>query len=149
MNGLDRYLARYAEPEAKVAERLEGSFGHLVQVPAYGEGDELFAMLGSVPAGPRGEVLIAVVLNARASSPPAAHAANQAAHKRLAGAASSAATLSNDPPITAYAFPHGRVVLIDRASPGRFLPEDQGVGLARKIGCDFALAVAASGRLAA
>jgi hypothetical protein len=145
----DRYLAKHAEPEAAAAGNLEGVFGHVVQVPAYGEGDELFAMLGSVPAGPRGEVLIVLVLNARTDSPPAVHAANQVVRGRLAAAASSAATLCGRPPITAYAFPRGRVVLIDRAAPGRFLPEGQGVGLARKIGCDFALAVAASGRLAA
>ena len=145
----DQYLASHAEPEAAAAAHLEGSFGHVVQVPAYGEGDELFAMLGSVPAGPRGKVLIVLVLNARADSPAAVHAANEAARARLTAAASTGARLSDDPPVTILAFPHGRVVLIDRAAPGRFLPEGQGIGLARKIGCDFALAAAASGQLAA
>jgi hypothetical protein len=44
--------------------------------------------------------------------------------------------------------PHGRLVLIDRALPGSFLPEGEGVGLARKIGNDFALALHAAGRIA-
>lgn len=143
------YLARHAEPEARVAQRLEGTFGHVVQVPAYGEGDTLFSMLGSVPAGQPGETLIVVVLNARADSPASTHLANDAARERLAAASSSASTLSEDPPIVAYGFPRGRVVLIDRSGPGRYLPAGQGVGLARKIGCDFALALAASGRLQA
>lgn len=146
---LHTYLARDAEPEAKAAANLEGQFAHVVCVPAYGEGDTLFAMLGSVPAGPRGETLIVVVLNARADSPPDMRKANEGARERLAAAASSAFRLSEDPPSIAYGFPRGRVVLIDRSGPGRYLPAGQGVGLARKIGCDFALNLAASGRLSA
>lgn len=149
MDAVSKYLARHAEPEAKAAARLEGSFAHVVQVPAYAEGDDLFAMLGSVPAGSRGGVMIVLVLNARADSPPGVHAANDAVRRRLTSVATAAAPLSKDPPVTACAFAHGSVILIDRASPGRFLPEGQGIGLARKIGCDFALAAAASGRLAA
>jgi hypothetical protein len=149
LDRISTYLARHAEPEAKAAEALEGSFGHVLQVPAYAEGEDLFAMLGSVPAGPRGRVMIVLVLNARADSPPAVHAANEVVRRRLAAAATAAAPLSSDPSITACAFAHGSVILIDRAAPGRFLPEGQGIGLARKIGCDFALAAAASGHLAA
>lgn len=146
---IERYLAHHAEPEAQAAERLDGGFGHAVEIPAYGEVETLFATLGSVPAGPRGEALILLVLNARADSPPAVHKANEAARRRLAQTASSAEPLSGGPPITAYRFAHGRVVLIDRAAEGFYLPEGQGVGLARKIGCDFALALFAAGRLAA
>lgn len=144
---IDTYLARHAEPENAAAANLDGQFGHVVAVPAYGEGDTLFAMLGSVPAGQPRETLIVVVLNARADSPAGVRGANDAARERLAAAASTASTLSDDPPSIAYRYPHGRVVLIDRSGPGRYLPADQGVGLARKIGCDFALALAASGRL--
>ena len=68
-----QYLSRYAEPEAAAAERLSGSFGHVLVVPAYGEGQSLFDTLGSVPRGPRGDTLIVVVLNAREASPPSAH----------------------------------------------------------------------------
>jgi hypothetical protein len=143
------YLSRYAEPEIAAAANLEGQFGHVVAVPAYGEGDTLFAMLGSVPAGQRGETLIVVVLNARGDSPALVRRSNDAARERLAAAASWASTLSDNPPSIAYRFSQGRVVLIDRSGPGRYLPGGQGVGLARKIGCDFALALAASGRLAA
>jgi hypothetical protein len=147
MTSIPDYLSRYAEPEIAAAANLEGSFGHVVQVPAYGEGDTLFAMLGSVPAGQPGETLVVVVLNARADSPAGTRQTNEAARARLAAAASSAFTLSQEPPTIAYRFPRGRVVLIDRSGPGRYLPAGQGVGLARKIGCDFALALVAAGRL--
>jgi hypothetical protein len=145
---IQKYLSRKAEPEAKAAERLEGDFGHVIEIPAYGEGDDLFAMLGSIPGGPGGDVLIVLVLNARADSPPAVHAANEAARRRLAERGKREVRLSDDPPITASRVRGGCLVLIDRAAPGRFLPEGDGIGLARKIGCDFALGAAAAGRLA-
>jgi len=144
-----RYLARHAEPEAAHADRLEGSFGHAVVVPAYGETQSLFDTLGSVPRGPRGETLIVVVFNARADSPPAVHEANRTSSARLAETARSAREIAADPPISALAYPEGTVVVIDRAAPGRFLPEGQGVGLARKIGDDFVLRLRQGGRLAA
>jgi hypothetical protein len=144
----EQYLSRHAEPEAQAADRLEGEFGHAVVVPAYGEGQSLFDTLGSVPLGPRGRTLIVVVLNARADSPPAVHAANEAARTRLETAASSSRDVGGAAPALELGYPHGAVVLVDRARPGHFLPKGQGVGLARKIGNDLALRLHAAGRLA-
>ena len=107
---VDQYLSRHAEPEAAVADRLEGSFGHAVVVPAYGEGQSLFDTLGSIPRGPRGETLVVVVLNARADSPAAVHEANRASRARLAEAARSSADLGSDPPISALRYANGTVV---------------------------------------
>ena len=145
---VSQYLSRYAEPETAAAGRLPGSYGHVLVVPAYGEGQSLFDTLGSVPRGPRGDTLIVVVLNAREGSPAPAHEANAAARARLTEAASSAADLNGAHPTLALAYPYGTVVLVDRALPGHFLPEGQGVGLARKIGNDLALALHADGRIA-
>jgi len=142
------YLSRHAEPEAAAADRLEAVSAHAVVVPAYGEGQSLFDTLGSVPRGAGGETLVVVVLNARADSPARVHEANRAASARLAEAARSVRELSADPPVLALEYPNGTVVVIDRAAPGRFLPEGQGVGLARKIGNDFVLRLHAAGRLA-
>ena len=147
-NPITQYLSRHAEPEAAAADGLEGSFGHAVVVPAYGEGQSLFDTLGSIPRGPRGETLVVVVLNARADSPAAVHEANRAAGARLAEAARSSAGLGGDPPITAHQYPNGTVIVVDRAGPGRYLPEGQGVGLARKIGNDLVLRLHAAGRIA-
>ncbi len=139
-----KYLARYAEPEAALAARLRGNFGHALVVPAYGEGESLFKLLASVPGGPQGEVLIAVVLNARAASPDKVHQANETVRRRLADSLPAPLVLSGDPPIRAYPLPRGKLLLIDRAMRGHFLPEGQGVGLARKIGNDAVLALAAA-----
>jgi hypothetical protein len=144
---LDQYLSRHAEPEAEAADRLDGTFGHAVVVPAYGEGQSLFDTLGSIPRGPRGETLVVVVLNARADSPAAVHEANRSSGARLAEAATSSADLGSEPPISALRYPNGTLVLVDRAGPGRYLPEGQGVGLARKIGNDFVLRLHAAGRI--
>jgi hypothetical protein len=145
---IDKYLARHAEPVARVAGELDAAFGHALVVPAYGEGDSLFSLLGSVPAGPAGPVLIVVVLNARQDSPPSVHEANASTRERLARTLQLSAEISAGPPIRAYATAGGSLVLIDRAATGDFLPEGQGVGLARKIGNDFALGLSASGKLA-
>jgi hypothetical protein len=145
---ISKYLARHAEPEAAAASGLAGEFGHAIVVPAYGEAQSLFTTLGSVTAGPGGDVLVVLVLNARADSPAEVHTANAAARARLAKELPAPLALAGETPLLSYPVEHGRLVLVDRALPGRYLPEGQGVGLARKIGFDLALALKAGGRLA-
>ncbi len=143
-----QYLARHAEPEAVAADVLAGALGHVLVIPAYGEGQSLFDTLGSVPKGPKGETLVIVVLNARGDSPPAVHEANETARQRLRGVAKAAADLAEPHPATALSVEGGTILVVDRARPGHFLPKGQGVGLARKIGNDIALALHAAGRVA-
>ena len=147
MKAVAQYLSRHAEPEAEAAEGLAEKFGHALQIPAYGETESLFATLASVPEGPSGEVLIVLVLNARADSPREVHAANGIARERITTAASASRVPSPGEPVSVFSLPRGKLVLIDRALPGHLLPEGQGVGLARKIGCDFLLRLYAAGRL--
>ncbi|HEY2797598.1 MAG TPA: hypothetical protein VGK26_06895 [Thermoanaerobaculia bacterium] len=148
---VSKYLARHAEPESLAAEAVKGEFAHALVIPAYGEGQSLFDTIGSVPRGPAGETLVVIVLNARADSPREKHEANAAARERLQGAASEVRALQAEHPVSVLSFPtpnpNGRVVLIDRAAPGHYLPEGQGVGLARKIGNDLLLRLHTDGRL--
>ncbi len=144
---VSKYLSRHAEPEAGIADRFEGTFGHALVVPAYGEGQSLFDTLGSVPKGPRGETLVIICLNAREDSPPVIHEANTAARERLAHGAKSSRPVPGEHPASELEFAHGRVLVVDRSQAGHFLPEAQGVGLARKIGNDIALSLFAAGRL--
>ena len=109
-------------------------------VPAYGEGQSLFDTLGSVPRGPRGEH----AHRRRPERPRGLSGRGPRGQRGRAGAAAEAASATTDlggaHPTLALAYPYGtRRSLIDRALPGHFLPEGQGVGLARKIGNDFAL----------
>ncbi|MCA1580780.1 MAG: glycosyltransferase family 2 protein [Acidobacteria bacterium] len=140
-----QYLSRHAEPEAAIAARLPGRFGHALVIPAYGERESLFPLLGSVPAGPKGDVLIVVVVNSRADSPQRIHEANAAVRERLSRELPEGEDLSASPPIRAHRLPAGTLLVIDRAVPGHYLPESQGVGLARKIGSDVVLALQAAG----
>ncbi|MEO8431950.1 MAG: hypothetical protein ABI592_10610 [Acidobacteriota bacterium] len=142
-----QYLARHAEPEARAAARLSGTWGHALVVPAYGETESLFRLLGSVPAGPRGGVLIVVVLNAREDSPPRIHEGNAFARERLARELPEIETMGDGPPMRAHRLLAGTLLEIDRAAAGHFLPEKQGVGLARKIGNDVVLALRSEGRI--
>jgi hypothetical protein len=143
-----KYLSRHAEPEAEVASRLPGHFGHALIVPAYGERESLFRLLASVPGGPAGAVLIVVVLNVRKDSAAPVHEANRAVRERLERESPGRTVLSDAPPVRHFALPGGALLLIDRAIPGFFLPEGQGVGLARKIGNDVALRLHSEGHLA-
>jgi hypothetical protein len=144
---IQRYLERDAEPEAALADAIEGSFAHAIEVPAYAETESLFETLASVPAGPRGDVLVVVVLNARADSPEEVHEANRLARERIAAAAPET-VVSKTPDVRLYDHSRGRLLTIDRAVPGQYLPAGQGIGLARKIGCDLVLRLHAAGRLA-
>jgi hypothetical protein len=146
MDSIARYLEESAEPEAALADRISGSFGHAVEIPAYGERESLARTLASVPAGSRGDVLTVVVLNARRDSPAEVHEVNAAVREAIAERGP-AEVLSEIPDARLFPDARGRLLLIDRAAPGSYLPAGQGVGLARKIGCDLLLRLHAAGRL--
>jgi len=138
-----KYLDRYAEPEVRLASEIPGRFEHVMVIPSYGEGGETAGALASVPPSPEGRILIIVVLNARSGSPQWVHEANAQTREALAGQSDAEAVKAN--PAQLLPHPSGQLLLIDRASEDRFLPERQGVGLARKIGADIAAALIARG----
>ena len=146
MESITAYLERNGEPESSVAGRISATFGHAVEIPAYGERESLVRTIASVPRGPRGDVLIVVVLNARRNSPAEAHEANAVA-REMFGALGSPEILSEMPDVRLYPDPRGRVLVVDRATAASYLPPGQGVGLARKVGCDLMLRLHAGGRL--
>lgn len=111
---------------------LEGccadGFAAAVVVPALAEERHLFATLDALADQPhplRSRVLAVVVINHRADTDPSMKEDNRRVLQRLqAGEGGGGMPLA----------------WVDAASPGRELPPGQGVGLARKIGCDLALA---------
>src|SRR6266545_39770 len=144
-----KYLERYAEPEAALAANLVGPYGHAVVLPAYGEGDELVAALASISKGPGGRVLVVLVLNAKATATPWMHDRNRAVVTRLREifGRTEEWQLAPSPPARLFTFAAGHVLLIDRSEKAHWFPDDQGVGLARKIGVDLCLALHETGRL--
>lgn len=136
-----QYLERHAEPEIALVEELHGRYQHVLVVPAY---DEHAAFLeGLWPAASRPTLCI-VVVNASVRDSAEVRARTVRSFDELAervrakplAAGASFGSISNEMD----------VLLVDRAR--RLLPAREGVGLARKIGCDIALALHARGRIA-
>lgn len=138
-----KYLERHAEPEAKAAfvlAPLQSPFAALLVIPAYGEDESLSRVLASIPSVTGGRVLVVVVVNERNDAPEWARDANRHALQNLLSRSSRAIGPSTH-------FDEARdyaLVTIDRTG-ARALPPKQGVGLARKLGADFALALWAAG----
>jgi hypothetical protein len=140
---LDQYLARHAAPEIALAGELAGTWEAAVVIPAYRE--PIAFLDGLRPALGPGTLCI-VVINRPAGDDGAAVANEsllaglraQGRCRPLSGARAWQIEIPEGPTIAA----------IDRSSPGAELPAKEGVGLARRIGCDLALAVGAAGRLA-
>jgi len=122
----NQYLLRHAEPEA-MAIAPPRTCRQVAIVPAMGEDALLRVAVDSILAAGGSDIGLIIVLNAHADDAPAVHEANDDARRWLA---------STDP---------RQVTVIDRARSGAWLPEKQGVGLARKIGNDVALAWWAAG----
>ena len=135
-----QYLRTYAEPEARLSP-LPGSYDHVVVIPACGEGSNLLQALGTVPAGP---TLAIVVINGRVDAPDWVHERNASCVDSLISELGTGTQVHPSPRMRLMAAPFGVLLLIERHAEHR-LPPRQGVGLARKIGCDVALAQIAHG----
>ena len=136
-----QYLARHAEPEAAAADALTGALRPRPRRPRLRRGTEPLrhARLGA--EGPAGrDAHHRRPERARGLAARGARGQRRGRAARLRGVAKAAADLAERAPaLRRSTFPNGTVLVVDRARPGHFLPEGQGVGLARKIGNDFAL----------
>jgi glycosyltransferase involved in cell wall biosynthesis len=143
-----KYLDRHAEPEAKaIGESVvsESPFSHVLILPVFAEGENLFETLESIPPSSQGPVLVILVLNGSPHSTPKELEQNQMTLLELKKRFPQRICLSPLPPISLHEFPKGNLLIIDRSSSPYLFPEKEGVGLARKIGCDLALGLWARG----
>jgi hypothetical protein len=128
---IETYLAKHADLGARplVSGSTDG-LEHAVVIPVLAEDDFLFQTLDHLRANPAQDLertLIICVVNNRCDAEPAQSAGNQNTLAKLG-----ALVRSNElAPL--------RLAYIDAASPGHELPPKEGVGLARKIGMDWAL----------
>ncbi|NRA09827.1 MAG: hypothetical protein HRU02_16845 [Myxococcales bacterium] len=144
-----KYLDTHAEPEVALCGALDSAqrgYGHVLAIPAAGEADELERTLASLPDGPLGPVLTIVVVNATPDAPAWVQQSNAQTLETFGRRKDRAQRLT--PRATLYAGEGGDVLVLDRATRGHQLPPGQGVGLARKIGVDLALALVLTGRVA-
>ncbi len=145
-----KYLARHAEPEARILGAIDGTptslrFGHVLVVPAAGERECLFRALASIPESPRGRVLTILVVNDASDSPQWIRDANRETLDRLRDENAPRLAIGESTELRDHR--RGALLLIDRTAPRAPFPARQGVGLARKIGADCALALWARGSL--
>jgi hypothetical protein len=146
-----KYLEKYAEPEARLADQIEQGYGAALVVPLHGEEPSFLAELEPALLNAGARPLLIAVVNATDEAPQAAHEANQRLLAELTSRALPAQELA--PVAGSQASARlGRiggydVLLVDRASEGRRFPADQGVGLARRIGVDIALGLYARERV--
>ena len=145
-----KYLDRYAAEEATLGAGLNfdaeaaGVYDHILVVPIRGEDPVFLDGYDCALAGVAGRSLVVVVVNTSSVSPERADEA-LCRQGLLATLGSAHSHLSKH--VALWRRADHDVIVIDRASPGRELPGKGGVGMARKIGTDFALQLWASGKL--
>lgn len=141
--GLRQYLARYAAPESGLSRQLTERYHAALVVPAYRERPGFLDGYRAALESARGRVLVIVVVNA--ASPVALESWPEHAALLVCLRGDAARTLASTPPAFLARHGHFDLLGIDRAHPDHCFPEREGVGLARRIGCDLALAAIADG----
>ncbi|HEU5075591.1 MAG TPA: hypothetical protein VFU02_15470 [Polyangiaceae bacterium] len=149
-----KYLARYAVPEARLPLALPNRYEHVLVVPALGESVSFLDGIRSAyePDPASGEAergLLLLVVNAAPDTPPALRAKNHELMLELEAGARARKTLHHEPSIRWFDLGEFDAIVVDRSGPDHLLPERQGVGLARKLGADLALAFKARGLIRA
>ena len=142
-SGSAQYRARYAEPESDLAARCQDAFDVVLVVPLCGESPTFVNGLQAA-ARRAGRLLLIAVINGRVGADDSVHAQNAACMRALRARFSlqdlgCGGWLGQDASM--------RMLVVDRFTTERRLPSRQGVGLARKIGADVALALIAAGRV--
>lgn len=130
----EQYLTRYAEPECQAIVNLPlGRFQHCLIIPCYGEAADFAQRLAAGPLW-RQDLLVIVVIN-QPPGPP------DPLNRALFNHFQSWPKLASFQHLHLYGHPHqkSRWLIVDRFQGERTLPRSQGVGLARKIGCDLAV----------
>jgi hypothetical protein len=149
MHAVAKYLRDHAEAEISLAQGLDGKYERAVVIPVFRE-DPSFVdgIFGASRTSP-GRTLAIVVVNASDDAPPAAHADNLRLIDGLLARLEGVRRVETSSRAWLGALDDERldVLVIDRASAGVRLPSKQGVGLARKIGTDVALALHTSGKV--
>ncbi|MEO0442887.1 MAG: hypothetical protein AAFZ92_03980 [Pseudomonadota bacterium] len=138
---LGLYLKRYAEPETAAISQalgttLSGSrhYQHCVVIPAYNESADFFDHIHQSALGKQ-SLLVIVIVN----QPVADH--NSEFNKRLWHTLSQrghAAPIGEHHYLLSFDHKAVQLLVCDYFSENRRLGDKQGVGLARKLGCDIA-----------
>ncbi len=128
-----RYLTEYAEPEIQYLSGWpEVQFDQVLVIPAYRETSHFFQQFATRTES----LLIIVVINQPSDTAP--HLDNIALADAVTHWGQRQFTQGN---LQLFTRAKQGVLVVDRFALGQQIPPKQGVGLARKIGCDLALAL--------
>ena len=144
-----KYLERYSEPESNFGLRVQRTTNHVLVIPVH---DESASFLDGIQPAlrtvrKRGDrTLCVLVVNATDTHHAGVHVRNEALIESLRLHGSAVPLHHCDETPCWYAEADGYdLIILDRNSSGHRLPNREGVGLARKIGCDVALAAIRTG----
>ncbi|HWZ88220.1 MAG TPA: hypothetical protein VNW92_05200 [Polyangiaceae bacterium] len=144
------YLARYAEPEARLGAAVERAYSAALVVPVCRESLGFLAGYQQALSDSAGRVLLVVVVNAAEGASAETHAENQRLLADLALGFPDRALL-RVPGVSTEAWlaraEQYDLLWLDRASVGARLPRGEGVGMARKLGADLAAWLWSRGQL--
>ena len=146
---IGKYLANYAEPESSFGLRLHRHTTNVLVIPAQNESPSFIKGIKTAlrSANSNGQrTLCIVVINSTDTHPPDVRIGNKALLDAFAIQTSAVPLhIENETPCWFVDTDDCDLLVIDRDSVGCRLPNHEGVGLARKIGCDLALAAIQSG----
>tara|TARA_B100000029_G_scaffold482774_1_gene533333 strand:+ start:1247 stop:2599 length:1353 start_codon:yes stop_codon:yes gene_type:complete len=146
---ITKYLRTYAEPEAELAGRFQCQADHVLVVPAQDESISLldgFRPALDAASNQGSRALCIVVVNTNDTHPRLVQERNaELIHAFRDYGPTVALHTGNETPGWHMQADGFDVIVVDRNSSGFQLPSNQGVGLARKIGCDLALAAIHNG----
>ncbi len=141
---LAKYLSRYAEAHTQQLADFPGSYDYVCVIPCFDE-SEAFLQINATAFNTASSLIIVVINQAPAEDINA----NNLAVQRYVETSFLRLWQSLDRVLTLYASGSGwHLLCVDAFSPGRQLPVNHGVGLARKIGADIACQLYYCGKIA-
>lgn len=147
MSAVEKYLSQYAEPELSelACWPQELRYDHCLVIPAYDESPEFFQKLLASPLSQQRPLLILVVNRPdHIADCPANIALLESVAENLPNVwRSESSSEYGSGALSLYDNDRWGVLCIDRHSAA--IPKKQGVGLARKLGCDLAARLIANG----
>jgi hypothetical protein len=142
---VSQYLRLYAEDDARqiVLPSMLAQFRNVVVVPCMAEADGLPSLLSSLERAAQapdcGPALAIICVNGREDSPEWVNENNLQCFRLFAGRSPLHEMHPDTGRVQFFAGDALSLIVVDRARPGRRFCSKDGVGLARKIGCDLAL----------
>ena len=141
---LKKYLKHYCEPEAQKFSDFPRQYQHVLVVPSHDEPINSVLKLLNFQES-KGAVLVILIIN----SPDSLSGTGNDSLLWNDLQAAYPVIWSADKQTQLYALPHtdNALLVIDRFSENRQIPQHQGVGLARKIGADIAYRLIHDGKI--